>query len=385
MLLAGCGGGATPSGKSTPATQAVTAAVIPPSATPAIAATAVPAGAVNPTVTSAVAAEQGAPAVTAAAGAPAGLAARRSAPGAPPSERVALPTVTPRPAPAQAALLPTRTPTHTPNPAPVARSAAPINVRSGPGTEYPVIGGLEAGSAAPIVGRNAAGDWWQVEMSAAATGWVYAPLAQAAGDMAAVAIAANIPAPPTPAPTVQPAAPPAADLPAPAATPVGEAPTAAEPTAAAPAGGPDFRVVEKRLWDVYENGGFLVGDSVHCGEKRQLVVNVLDANGSRINGVAVQAEYGAREIIVTGSQGRGDGVAEFVLGGGQDVKVIRDNDGRAVTSEMATGLSTNPAGIPFEYLIAAQYCTDEASCRHFVDAPGCFGHYSWTVTFQRNY
>ena len=142
-------------------------------------------------------------------------------------------------------------------------------------------------------------------------------------------------------------------------------------------------MVERRLWDVYENGGTLDGPSVHCGEGRELHVNVLDANGSRINGVAVQVQYGARETIVTGSQGKGDGVSEFVLGGGQDVKVVRDTDGSPVTSDVATGLSTNPNGIDQADLIAAGYCQDDESCHHFAVNNGCLGHFSWNVTFQR--
>ena len=114
-----------------------------------------------------------------------------------------------------------------------------------------------------------------------------------------------------------------------------------------------------------------------------MIVNVLDANGNRVNGVAVQVLYGAKEIIVTGSQGRGDGVAEFVLGGGQDVTVVRDANGQSVTSDVATGLSTNPASIPFDILQSAQYCQDEESCRRFAEGNSCNGHFSWNVTFQR--
>ncbi len=110
---------------------------------------------------------------------------------------------------------------------------------------------------------------------------------------------------------------------------------------------------------------------------------MLDANGSRLNGVAVQVQYGARETIVTGSQGKGDGVAEFVLGGGQDVKVVRDTDGAPVTSDVATGLSTNAANIAASDLIAAGYCQDDESCHHFAANNGCLGHFSWNVTFQR--
>jgi hypothetical protein len=110
---------------------------------------------------------------------------------------------------------------------------------------------------------------------------------------------------------------------------------------------------------------------------------VLDANGSRLNGVAVQVQYGARELEVTGAQGKGDGVAEFVLGGGQDVRAVRDKNGAPATSDMATGLSTNAANIAHADLIAAGYCQDEESCRHFAENNGCLGHFSWNVTFQR--
>lgn len=280
-------------------------------------------------------------------------------------------------------------PTNTPILQPVARVVKPTNVRGGPGTTYPIVSTLTLGSQVRIVGRNSASDWWQVASlsndSGWSTGWLYAPLVEVEGNVALVTVAEDIPEPPPTAtvlPTVQTTVGPEEPSPVAEASAVAEA-TPLAPEAPSPAG-PDFRVVEKRLWSVYENGGTLFGDSVSCGEKRQLVVVVLDAQGNRINGVAVQAEYGAREIFVTGSQGKGDGAVEFVLGGGQDVKVIRDNDGRAVTSEKATGLSTVPSAIPFAYLMAGQYCTDEESCRKFVEAPGCWGHYSWTVTFQRN-
>jgi len=275
--------------------------------------------------------------------------------------------------------LPTATPEPTTLPAPIARVLNPINIRSGPGTNYPVIGGLTPDTRVEIVGRNADGDWWQVLYGDDATGWLSAPLVAVEGDASLVTVAVDIPVPP-------PAATPAPTFPAIAAVP-DTAPATAEPDAtAAPApstGETVFRVISKRLWDVYENGGSLDGPSVTCGEKRQLVVTVLNEDGIRMNGVAVQAEYGAREVIYTGSQGKGDGNAEFVLGGGQDVRVIRDEDGSPANSEMATGLSTNPASIPFEQLINAQYCTDTDSCQRFVDAPGCYGHFSWTVTFQR--
>ena len=270
---------------------------------------------------------------------------------------------------------------------PVVRATDLLNVRSGPGTNYDLVGALEAGGSATINGKNETGDWWQVTLANGQQGWVYGVLVETTGDTAAIAVAANIAPPPptaTPvpaveAPTVQPTA--VAVAPAP------EAAATAEPVAApAPVtGGNDFVVIEKHLWDVIENGGQLDGPSVTCGQGRELRVNVLDANGNRLNGVHVQAIYGAQEIFVTGSQGKGDGAVEFVLGGGQAVKIVRDADGREVVSDEAHNLSTKPWEIPVETLLAGNYCTNAGDCQTFVDNTGCYGHYSWTVTFKRRY
>lgn len=264
---------------------------------------------------------------------------------------------------------------------PVVTASNALNVRSGPGTDYPILQGMEAGAQAEIVAKNPQADWWQVVLPDGALGWVYGALVQTAGAIDAIAVASDIPAPP---PTATPAPVAVADTPPPAV----ENPPADQPTPApAPAtDGPDFVIIEKRLWEVYENGGVLDGPTVTCGLKRELHVNVVDANGAILNGVAVQAIYGAQETFVTGAQGKGDGQVEFVLGRGQGVKVVRDTDGREVTSEVADGLSTVTYEIPYEYLIAARYCTDEAQCKEWLDhTPGCYGHHSWTVTFKRKY
>ncbi|MBX3015142.1 MAG: SH3 domain-containing protein [Caldilineaceae bacterium] len=221
------------------------------------------------------------------------------------------------------------------------------NLRAGPGTTYAIVGTVGSGQALTVVGATTDQSWYQLDSDQ----WIAAFLV--------ANIAPNTTATPLPAP-------------APAAVPT-----------TSPASDTQYVVVEKRLWDPYENGGSLDGPSVHCGYGRQLVVTVLDTNGNRVNGVAVQVQYGAREIEVTGAQGRGDGVAEFVLGSGQDVKLIRDSRGSAVTSAVATGLSTNPAAIPFEFLLSSQYCQDEATCRHFAETNSCNGHFSWSVTFQQ--
>jgi len=73
---------------------------------------------------------------------------------------------------------------------------ASLNLRLGPGTNYPVVGKLTLGAQAAIIGRNAAGDWYQVRPTGGSTGWVTgAPaLVQVTGDLATVPVV-SAPAP----------------------------------------------------------------------------------------------------------------------------------------------------------------------------------------------
>lgn len=289
--------------------------------------------------------------------------------------------------PAAANPLPTATaesPTATPVSKPQVQASNGLNVRGGPGTAYPVVGALNSGEQAEIIAKNPEGDWWEVNLPAGGTGWVYGPLVQATGDTGSVAVATNIPeAPPTPTPA------PVAEAPAEEPPVVPEQPAEAPPAEAPPAevpAGNDFVSIERRLWTVEETGGAVdSGGSVRCGEKRELRVIVLDANGGLLNGVAVQAIYGAQEIFVTGNQGKGEGQVEFVLGAGQGVKVIRDVDGREVSSDVVDGMTTHSPEISHSDLIGAHYCTDGPSCDKFNFSAGCWGHHSWTVTFKRKY
>ncbi|HIE58039.1 MAG TPA: hypothetical protein EYP88_07415 [Anaerolineales bacterium] len=75
-----------------------------------------------------------------------------------------------------------------------------INVRSGPGTEYPQIGVLLNRQQAPALGRLISGAWILIMYpgSENGQGWVYAPLVQLFGDVPIVEI------PPTPTPQVTP-------------------------------------------------------------------------------------------------------------------------------------------------------------------------------------
>ena len=50
-----------------------------------------------------------------------------------------------------------------------------MNVREGPGTNYPIIGAAAAGQQYAVISRNAAGDWWQIEYGGRLA-WVYGGL-----------------------------------------------------------------------------------------------------------------------------------------------------------------------------------------------------------------
>jgi hypothetical protein len=75
------------------------------------------------------------------------------------------------------------------------------------------VGQLVAGQQLDIVGKNAAGDWWQVCCVDGKQAWVTGSLVQAQGDLGTVSVVSNI-APPPPTATPRPT-----DTPAPTATP----------------------------------------------------------------------------------------------------------------------------------------------------------------------
>lgn len=120
------------------------------------------------------------------------------------------PTSTPAagaPAAVSESAQPAATPTSAPPPAtPTAGASSQpgltvavdiLNVRAGPGTNYPIIGQLALGTTAQVRGRSADGQWWQIAFPAGpgGLGWVFGELVQVTDAARAVAVAA---APPTP-------------------------------------------------------------------------------------------------------------------------------------------------------------------------------------------
>jgi uncharacterized protein YraI len=75
-----------------------------------------------------------------------------------------------------------------------------INVRSGPGTEYPIVGVLVAGQQVNVRGRSVGGSWVVIVYPGVpgGTAWVYAPLVTVYGNLPIVE------PPPTPTPATTP-------------------------------------------------------------------------------------------------------------------------------------------------------------------------------------
>ncbi|MFN8441161.1 MAG: SH3 domain-containing protein [Caldilineaceae bacterium] len=111
-----------------------------------------------------------------------------------------------------------------------------VNVREGPGTIYNTLGQIQPGGSFEIIGKNQAGDWWQIALPNGNSGWVIGQLVNTLGDVSGVQLAQNIPEAPqqiaaaaapantgggevkpeAPAPQAAAAAPPVVSAPAPA-------------------------------------------------------------------------------------------------------------------------------------------------------------------------
>lgn len=93
------------------------------------------------------------------------------------------------------------TPTPAPQTAEAVINIALMNVRSGPGITYALVGGANQGESFAITGKDPTGTWWEVDFNGQ-KGWLFGELVTVQ-NTADVAVALNIPpspVPPTPAP-----------------------------------------------------------------------------------------------------------------------------------------------------------------------------------------
>jgi hypothetical protein len=69
------------------------------------------------------------------------------------------------------------------------------NIRSGPGLDFPIIGTIDGGQSADVIGRTEAGDWLAISFNGA-TGWVSIQVADYIGDDATLPVLQGPAAPP---------------------------------------------------------------------------------------------------------------------------------------------------------------------------------------------
>lgn len=82
-----------------------------------------------------------------------------------------------------------------------------VNIRSGAGVEFTIIGGLQVGQSLPVTGVVSGGGWYQVSLPNGGTGWVGNSVVQLTGDcstLPSVAAPVNAPRIPTATPTPTP-------------------------------------------------------------------------------------------------------------------------------------------------------------------------------------
>ena len=70
-----------------------------------------------------------------------------------------------------------------------------VNLRSGPGTNYPVVGSASPGAQLRITGKNPAGNWWQVCCVSGQEAWVAAWVVDASGPIERIPVITNVPPP----------------------------------------------------------------------------------------------------------------------------------------------------------------------------------------------
>jgi uncharacterized protein YraI len=129
-----------------------------------------------------------------------------------------IPTALPEYLPATSTPAPTNIPTQTPSPK--ANSAtANANLRAGPGTNYPVVGGLKKGDTVQIIGKTSDGQWYRIKLTSGTTAWVASDYIKVDAESGTIPVVASLDIPPTPSP--EPTLPPTATPPPPFRPPTG--------------------------------------------------------------------------------------------------------------------------------------------------------------------
>ncbi len=289
------------------------------------------------------------------------------------------PTQTPEPT-ATNTRVPTTTPTPspTPEPEPVVKVdqtlSNKINIRSGPGTNYPVVTQFEPGQEALVLGRIEDFGWWHIDLpnteDPTDVGWVYGELVILTGNRENIALADIPPAPPTPTPEVVAVAEDSSTE--------NTQPTSPEELEEQLRCGKDFCVTYQAMVPIWENGG--------CVGNHSIYITVLQGPppGQPLDGVVIGDTYNNVEV---GSGSHGPGRTEITLWSNSMTLIAKRSmaDDTPYTSEESFNFTAADELIPAEVLAASGYCEGRVDvCEHARNHNSvCRGHYSWRVTFHK--
>jgi septal ring-binding cell division protein DamX len=102
------------------------------------------------------------------------------------------------------------TPTETPPPSgpPIAITTSDLNVREGPGQDYPILGLLPVNTQVEVAAKNPNGTWWQIVYppDSAERAWIYAPFTRPSNTENVPVVETPVPPTVTQTPTITPTA-----------------------------------------------------------------------------------------------------------------------------------------------------------------------------------
>jgi uncharacterized protein YraI len=127
---------------------------------------------------------------------------------------------------------------------PVAVTTTDLNVREGPGQEFPILGLLPVNTQVQVTGMNADGSWWQIAypLGGGGRGWIFAAFTRTANTEIVPVVQTPVPPTATHTPTATPTITPSAT-----ASPTRVPTVTQTPTPTAPAPVVEFRATETTI------------------------------------------------------------------------------------------------------------------------------------------
>lgn len=187
--------------------------------------------------------------------------------------------------------------TPTPGGPPRAVTTSDLNVREGPGQDYPVIGLLPVNTQVEVTGKNPDSSWWQIvyPQGSAERAWIYAPFTRPSNTENVPVVDTPVPPTPTITPTVTPT-----ETASPTASPTTETTPTPTPTSTpTPTPTPTTSptpIVEFGATDTTINPG-------QCSTLQWHIENITAAflSGGEFSNLGVTGPFGSIDVCPTGT------------------------------------------------------------------------------------